>query len=298
MLYHYTGMKGLNGILESKRLWLVSSQSMSDITDRFYGNLFSTVALLKSEDQDIKLLREHLTAQDIIDINMQTFQVDFYSASFCDRSDNDYLWEKYADSNKGVCIGIDDTYLNNFFLATIREKFNYLEGDEESNVKNDLLNQRKVLYHYPVGDFEKIVKLLRPDDYTLSNNANVYKDWLFFTICILAGIVKAKKFDKEDEIRLLFQNRYSDEYIKHCGIYALEKMRMAKAFELLGIDKEIMGKENRRMELNLTEAFKSDLIQTITIGNDFDGNIEDLKTRIKEFGLTETKLLNRKGVVL
>lgn len=197
MLYHYTGMKGLNGILESKRLWLVSSQSMSDITDRFYGNLFSTVALLKSEDQDIKLLREHLTAQDIIDINMQTFQVDFYSASFCDRSDNDYLWEKYSDSNKGACIGIDDTYLNNFFLATIREKFNYLEGDEESNVKNDLLNQRKVLYHYPVGDFEKIVKLLRPDDYTLSNNANVYKDWLFFTICILAGIVKAKNSTKK-----------------------------------------------------------------------------------------------------
>lgn len=97
---------------------------------------------------------------------------------------------------------------------------------------------------------------------------------------------------------MLFQNRYSDEYVKHCGIYALEKMRMAKAFELLGIDKEIMGKENRRMELNLTEAFKSDLIQTITIGNDFDGNIEDLKTRIKESGLTETKLLNRKGVVL
>ena len=303
MLYHYTNIKGLDGMLKSKCLWLVSSQSMSDITDRFYGNLFATVALLKSDDQDIKLLREHLTAQDIIDINMQTFEVDFYSASFCNRSNNDYLWENYADSNKGVCLAFDDSFLRRHMNSVIIDNLEKIDEDDEiTEHDKDLILPRKVEYGYPIDLFIKVIKdtkkmAISEDDCDFSDplTKQHYKDWLLFSLIILAGVIKGKNFSQEEEIRFLFQNRYSDSYIKHSGIYALEKMRMIKVFELLGIDKEIKDEKNRRMELNLGSAFSSDLIPTIIVGNDIDENIIDLKEKIKQSGLSKTKLLNRKG---
>ena len=52
MLYHYTDIKGLKGILKSKKLWLVSLSEMDDISDRTYANLFATTALLSSSDEN------------------------------------------------------------------------------------------------------------------------------------------------------------------------------------------------------------------------------------------------------
>ena len=303
MLYHYTSKNGLLGILSSKAIWLVSSREMSDVTDRFYGNLFATVALLKSEDQDIKLLREHLTAEDIIAINMQTLQVEFYSASFCDKSDNDYLWENYADSDKGVCLAIDDGFFLNHMNSIIEENLEQIDEDDETTESSkDLLLPRKVEYGYPIELFIKVIKdtkkmAIGEDDCDFSSfrTKQHYKNWLLLALIILAGVVKGNDYSKENEIRLLFQNRYSDEYIAHSGIYALAKMRMIKAFELLGISQEVKDDKKRRMELNLSKAFRSDLIPAITIGMNYDGSVEELKTRIRESGLIETKLFNRKG---
>lgn len=303
MIYHYTNINGLNGILESKCLWLVSSQSMSDITDRFYGNLFATVALLQSNDEDVKLLRDNLTMQDIMDINMQTFQVDFYSASFCSKSDNDYLWINYADSNKGVCLAFDDSFLRSHMNGIIADNLERIDEDDElTKSDKDLLIPRKVKYGYPIDFFIKVVKDMKKltiGEYNSTcqdfRTKQLYKDWLLFSLIIMAGVVKDTIFREEDEIRLLFQNRYSDEYVKRSCIYALEKMRKGKIFELLGIDKEIKDEKNRRMELNLSKAFVSALIPTIIVGDAFEENIEKLKNKIKTSGLTETKILNRKG---
>ena len=299
MIYHYTNYDGLKGILESKRLWLVSSRLMSDITDRFYGNLFAMLALLKSENKDVKFLRDNLEYEDILEVNMQTFEVEFYSASFCSRFDNDHLWDNYAALNKGFCIEIDNDCLCNYINTVIEDNLSKIdEADEITEFDKDILLPRRVEYGYPIDFFNKVIEdtkkfAMSEDDYNSSNvhKKQHFKNWLLLSLIIFAGVVKGKKFDEEEEIRLLFQNRYSDDYIEQSGIYALEKLRMAKAFELLGIDKEVEGKN--RMELKLSAVFDSNLIPNIIVGREFNGDIEELKKLIKNAGLNNTKLLNR-----
>lgn len=303
MLYHYTSEKGLQGILKSKKLWLVSSMDMSDITDRFYGNLFATVALFKSDDEDVKLLREHLTMQDIIEVNMQTFNVQFYSASFCDKSDNDYLWRNYADSNKGFCIAIDNSILIKHMNTVVDNNLEKIDEDDEITENDkDILVPRTVRYGYPIDWFIKIIKdtkriaisdedINHPD----SLSGEHYKYWLYFSLTILAGIVKDSNFEQEQETRFLFQNRYSDSYVRQNAIYALERMRISNIFKILGIDKEVKDNVNRRMELNLCGTFNSKLIPKIIVGNQCELDLNNLKELLKTSGLTETIILTRKG---
>ena len=118
-MFHYTNEKGLYGLLSSKRLWLVSSGEMEDITDRFYANMFVTIALLRTDDEDVKKIRENLDAKDIIQANMEALEIPFYSASFCMDSKNECLWEKYADRRKGVCIEFNEDYFYEYKLTAI-----------------------------------------------------------------------------------------------------------------------------------------------------------------------------------
>lgn len=115
---------------------------MSDISDRFYGNLFATIALLKSQDKDATLLKNKLSEGDILDTNMQSFELQFYSASFCNRNDNEYLWKNCADNNSGVSIEIDEEVLDNYFLLTIKNNHDSLD-DGECNSSNNMVEQRK-----------------------------------------------------------------------------------------------------------------------------------------------------------
>lgn len=295
MIYHYTNEKGLFGILSSKSIWLVSSKEMSDNTDRFYGNLFATIALLKSDDENVKLLREHLSESDILCMNMQSFEVQFYSASFCERKDNDYLWMNYADNNKGVSIGIDEQVLDNYFLSTIKDKYNYLDQDNYIKfVKNNLVEKRKVMYDYPISDFVKITTCLRPDSYSLENNESVYRNWFFLILCVLAGIVKAEKFNEEEELRLLFQNRYSEDYVKDHSMYYLFREEYKNILSALGIDIEKQDVK-KRMELKLDSSFNSELIPVIIVGDEYRGNIKKLKNKLIAFGLNSTKIIDRRG---
>lgn len=296
MIYHYTNEYGLKGILKSKHLWLVSSEEMNDKTDRFYGNLLSTIALFQSKDKDVKLLKDNLKPEDILNANTKSLDVKFYSASFCKKNDNDYLWNNYADSNRGICLEINDNILNNYFSKVVKEKFSNLEGDSDNITSNDTyINLRNVLYGFPIEDFNKIVKSLKPEDYVLQNNKDAYTNWFYSTVCILAGIVKGKNFEKECEIRLLFQDRYSYDYLEKNPLSYLFREQNEDIFLVLGIDTEIKDKKKRRMELKLNDIFNSELIPKIIIGDCYVGKISNLKKYLQTAKLTDTKIFNRNG---
>ncbi len=302
MIYHYTNEKGLLGILNSKKIWLVSSREMSDITDRFYANLFATIALLKSDDEDIMNLRDNLTVQDILDVNMKTFEVEFYSASFCNRSDNEYLWQNYADSSKGFCIEIDYDVLRKYMNDVLVKNYDKLdEYDEILESDKDILKPREVSYGYPIDTFLDVIRLTKnifgSNEHIENQNIvhESYRNWLLFTLLILSGIVKGTDFKNEEEIRLLFQNRYSEEYIKEHMIYSLNKMSLSKGLEELGLLKEAEQGQKKRFELNLVNNFNSELIPTIIVGEEYNGDFKTLKDNIIKAGLTNTKVIDKKG---
>lgn len=298
MLYHYTTKEGLYGILDSKKFWLVASSEMSDISDRFYGNLFATVELLKSANETVKLLSENLTTQDILDVNMETFHASFYSMSFCEDCNNEFLWDNYTEHNTGFAVGIDESY----FLSSVQNVVNnnYKQLDYE-DVPQNILEFRKVQYRTLKSKFEEIVNKLKPDDYILEHNKNAYKDWLLFTLSILAGIIKAKEYEPEQEIRILFQNRYSKEYENRHPIQLLFSFSKKDALIALGLSGEPVciiensTKTKKRFELNLTSFFNSQLIPEVYVGDKCQIGCYELKDKLKSSGLISTKLLNRKG---
>ena len=297
-MFHYTNEKGLNGILKSKKLWLVSSLEMNDITDRFYANLFVTTALLKCKDEDAVLLAKELTLEDILQVNIKSLEIPFYSASFCERNDNDYLWIKYADGNKGVCIEINEDFFNEYKDKVVSENYNSLEEDTPEN--EIIIKKRRVEYGCPYNIFLDVLRLTKdfcinkPDGYRKEG----FQNWLSLTLAILSGVIKSDNYSEEEEVRFLFQDRYNDECVNQNCAYFLHKVELIKILKKLGVDKEIPGNGKRRMELNLEEIFNENLIKSITMGDEFSGSIEDLRKTMNESGLSKVVLQNRKGKVL
>ena len=130
MIYHYTAFELAKKILESQKLYLGSSISMDDKVDRFYGNLYATIHLLTSNHRHYQDIRENLTTDEILKINEESLCVPFYSASFCKRQDNEYLWENYANNKNGVALGFDEELLQKNIDETLRHYYKDIDGDK------------------------------------------------------------------------------------------------------------------------------------------------------------------------
>lgn len=301
MLYHYTSEEGFLGILRSKKLWLVSSMEMSDISDRFYGNLFATTALLTSDHHDAVLLRSKLSQQEILDINMKTFQTAFYSASFCDQPDNPYLWENYASKRSGYAISFDDDYFREQLDRIVSETYSST-GDEDTPNKEIIVENRQVQYGSPNEFFLKVLSSTKnccigPEDIENSvNHTNAhFRNWLELTLVVLAGIIKAEAFKEEKEIRFLFQNRCSDQYVRLYPYYAVVQYRLAQTLKSLGLTKEIKDEKKKRMELDLSSFFNSTLIPAVVVGLDNTQAVLDIRKHLNKAGLTGTKIIDIQG---
>lgn len=301
-MFHYTTLDGLIGILDSKKLWLVSSLEMNDKADRFYANLFATTALLISDDENALLLKEKLSPEDILNINMETMDIPFYSASFCEDCNNDSLWQIYADNNHGICIEFDETVFEEYQKQIVKEKYRMLEYEDAT--PQNIISKRKVLYGYPEKDFFKVLKSTKlccvPEDEeeNIEYKKSLFKNWFKLTLLLFAGMVKSETFSKEREIRWLFQNTYSEEYIRKNPFFEIPKYNFIEVLEKLGIDKEAPDMKKRLMQLNIESPLKQGLIKSIIIGDDFSKSIGEIKSKIKAAKLSNVVLRDRKGAVL
>ncbi len=294
MLYHYTSLKSFKSILKNKCLWLVSSLEMSDKTDRLYGNLFGLVSLLKSDSEDAKLLRSRLEINDMLDVNVDTLNVNFYSASFCKRQTNKYLWENYASNYCGVCFEFNEDYFFERKNKLIKEKYRPLD---EFDLPDDpiIIENRQVQYGNPITFFNKVLTDMKKfcicdDDIKnegYSNNLH-FKNWLELILIVFAGIIKSDSFNREEEIRLLYQDRYNDEFIREHISYSLSKYCYADILDSLGVSNKI-DFPKKHIELKLDRIFDSNLISAVFVSPDFDSTCE-LKEALDNAGLVETKI--------
>ena len=295
MIYHYTSLDGLKGILSSKKLWLTYSQELSDITDRSYAYTSVLVNLFKSQNSDAKLLLEHLSANDILDVMQELFDVPFYSTSFCKRNDNDYLWEYYADNYNGFCLKIDEAYLKENITKILKENYNPLDKEDKYDDEYNL-NVRDIFYNLDEENFNKALKIsksLSGIEYVNSEKqSSKAKFWLKIILMIFAGTIKHNNFHNEEEARILFQNFFDEEYINKHTYYLLDKEHYKDAYIKLGLDKEAKDGK-RRMELNLQSFFDSKLILEIIVGKNFRGNLKEIKDFILANNLTNTEVFEQ-----
>ena len=293
MIYHYTTFKGLKCILSSKKIWLTYSQELNDVTDRSYTYMSVIVNLFKSDNENAKILLSFLDKQDILDVIKKLFDVSFYSASFCNRNDNNYLWVNYAEDSSGFCIKIDEEYMKDGITKILRDNYNSL-GSEDVYENEYNLNPREVKYELNEADLIKalsITKALSGFDFASSDKDKKAKSkfWLKLILMVFAGTIKHANYHDEEETRILFQNFYDKQYINKNSFYLLQIERYKYAYEKLGLTKEIkVGK--RRFELNLESFFDSKLIPEIIIGRNYNHDLKEVIDLLNSSGLSDTKI--------
>ncbi len=120
-----------------------------------------------------------------------------------------------------------------------------------------------------------------------SNNLH-FKNWLELILIVFAGIIKSDSFNREEEIRLLYQGRYNDEFIREHISYSLSKYCYADILDSLGVSNKI-DFPKKHIELKLDRIFDSNLISAVFVSPDFDSTCE-LKEALDNAGLVETKI--------
>lgn len=283
-MFHFTDKKGLIGILISKKIWLTNTKELNDYSERIYANLLFTSLLYDVDnDENVKYIRDNLSSEDILEANLDTMNYDAYSASFCEEYQNNVLWKKYADNNKGVAIEFNKDYLKEYL---------------NDKIKDVNINVRPVFYGVNRKEFSKIIKLAT-NLCDIGHNDNIKaKNKLFMSLYIASGIFKDKKFCYEKETKLHFLNQYSDEYIQKFPTFALYKMKNEENLKFLGLLEEIKDDKKRRVELNLSEIFDSNLIPSIILGKEYIGQIECLRELLNSLGLEKTKIKDYVGNIL
>lgn len=287
MLYHYTNFDAFKNILATKSLWLVSSLEMSDRTDRIYGNLFCLTSLLKSDKESAIAIKDNLEISEILNLNVETLDADFYSASFCERNDNTFLWNNYASKFKGVCFGFDEVLFLDYIKKITKEHYDKLDDSDEPD-DYPCIEKRKVEYGNPIPLFDK----------ALSNATNIWpfknddafyekecsKVQLKIALMILAGVVKSEDFEKEEEIRFLFRHNTKSDFFGE-----FKKIRYGEVFKNLGLT-DFIKEPKKHVALNIENIFNSKLIPNVFITKDFQYRNE-LKCCLIDAGLSETKIV-------
>jgi Protein of unknown function (DUF2971) len=135
LLYHYTTLAGLTGILEARSIWCSHITALNDPDEKFYGQELVTNKLIQviSSESD-PIVKEFL---DGILINVKYFNEKFYHtyvACFCERDNILSQWQSYANSGGGYSLGF------NFNSHT---KFSH---DCDNILNESSLSPRRIIY--------------------------------------------------------------------------------------------------------------------------------------------------------
>lgn len=292
MIYHYTTFQSAQNILESQKLYLGSSISMDDKVDRFYANLYATVYLLTSKHKHYQGILENLTTDEILKINEESLRIPFYSASFCKRQDNQYLWENYADNKKGVVLGFDEELLQKNIEETLRHHYKDIDGDKTYCPEPPKVLPLRTVTYSGI-DAEGFMDKVADDLYNwlfanLDTGKTVdYKFWWKLILCLAGGMIKGTDYKKEEEMRLIFQNIYDEKYMSDSPIIMIQKYEYEEGMKRLGLMTLLTNEPKERFELDLQSQPNSPkVIKQIVLGEDFPKeNIEEVQRLAAENGL-------------
>ncbi len=297
-IYHYTTLKSLKCIINTKTLRLGNARNMDDPTDRCYANLFAVVALFKSANPNAKKLRDNLTIEEIMAINYETIKSPFYIASFGNTFANPKLWKEYANSEKecGAAIGFDKEILFQR-LDQLTTEYTRNTRDKTLSLQSfpkEVLNFRTIHYDSLLDDFNTMLNEFKKFySFDVENNRNVYELWLDLVLTVLTGVIKhPEKYKEDGETRLVFQsdNRKWVPYVTN------EFETLLKSLGLFGDPKKEDG--TTRYCFDFSSFCDSVLIPTIFLHNYSEEDVAELKIILAKAGLSKTLLKNREGKIL
>jgi hypothetical protein len=142
LLYHYTTLDGLLGVLEKRELWATAVSYLNDTTEfrTGWGALFDLMnpELLESQDESVVNKYAPLLGQSATSI---------YTASFSAEKTGDDLsqWRAYGGSHSGISLGFSPRYLRAVSLQFLNnwKSSGWIGIDKDPLIKCEYFADRK-----------------------------------------------------------------------------------------------------------------------------------------------------------
>ncbi len=140
-LYHYTSPIGLEGILNSQKIWGTEASYLSDSQEIKYGINFVSNELKNYSANKDSWVKE-LIQLSISSINQHDHQ-EIYMACFCEDGDLLSQWKGYSNLGEGFSIGLNSRELSRFkrkhpFVNIGIWKVIYKEEDQKRIVQEEI----------------------------------------------------------------------------------------------------------------------------------------------------------------
>lgn len=229
IVYHYSSLQALYGIISTRSFWLTSLQSSNDtkelgISKKILDDVMNK-EVKEQFDLQIKSIFKNIL-DSAYDKKYRRYRkiTKYYGLSCVNKKDSLVHWDRYGDHGKGVCIGINVGVLDNYIQTKCGEfstwisqgNIIYKETDQKTKIV-ELLSER-------IKFFSSQIKNLNDDP--LVESAIYYT-----TLDSVKAYFKDDGFSDENEYRIVFKENEGEEEAKFNNRIA--KMYNKKVFQEL-----------------------------------------------------------------
>ena len=248
MLYHYTSIQALEGILRESPsekglcFWASRYDCFGDKEEYKIG-IETIKALMPKVENKLQSDRRVASSFDWDSIKENKMLPMPYVISLTKRCDNDHMWENYADHGHGVVLALDETKEVSFEgmphmimlkpclykgKVSDEELFKEIETEYFNGASSMLTRPNKELafgllkYYPPV--FVKLIAM--------------------YLLAYAAPRIKEKKYYREEEVRVIIPSQRPNSEV----LFLLDQFKKAKILDINIVDMVHMVKDEKRRE--------------------------------------------------
>ena len=166
ILYHYTDLNGLIGIVQNQTLWATNVQFLNDKKEQKYG-----IELVKEIAESVKSNQNEKVIELIINHIEDRAKLDDYITCFSKNGDLLGQWRAYANNGYGVSIGFnDDNFDNNLSPMPFATHIVYDEKYHKEEIKRMLesfisfMEDYKEKFDWVILPYEEVAAMLIIDN--------------------------------------------------------------------------------------------------------------------------------------
>ncbi|MEG0282003.1 MAG: DUF2971 domain-containing protein [Clostridia bacterium] len=182
ILYHYTAVEGLLGIINSNNIWASSFPFLNDSSEIVYGRRLARSILIKNidiaKDEISKKIYEECLALNGVEKKR------IYITCFCEKGNLLSQWRGYGKSGLGFSVGLDSNKLNRVFRKPPYNEIHIKKVIYNLNTQTRIINkylEDAIIYakEKNIVDEKELKKIARLTDWEIDQNTAYFKDAAF-----------------------------------------------------------------------------------------------------------------------
>ena len=304
IIYHYCSLEAFYSIITSKSFWLFSLDSSNDLDET-----------TKAKEIIDNVLKEEKYKS--IPIRDNSKQEEFYALSCTRKRDSALHFNKYADNDKGVCLGIDTNVFKKYLNSTERLNpyfgyFYFLEVIYKNNKKEkEIKKYLDEKLHHINSERTKAKDLFEAFvNASSEENKNQLRELTYISaISCFKPKLKIENYIDEAETRMLFCRSqfqlYKNLFESKLGINNLSGFynSIIKPAGTLNLDsppefKVMSGVIRKCIELKMNKIWDKQPIKEVILGPNCKTEIKEFNEFLEAKGISckakESKIKNRK----